>query len=180
MKRLRSMMNLKSFALKCLFAVMLAALGCIAALSQTPAAFGVDYYFLGGSGTWPADSVPSWDTTSNSWNSPLATDPATTWVNDNTSVGRIGYLGSGGNYGGSGYSQTTPSDLVLTSPVIMQELYFGLNPTNSNHSYYRLTGQSVTIGDGMNPGKITLDFNNVGGNGWALIQNDLTVPAARI
>ena len=144
----------------------MAALGCLTTVLQPTAAFAqtTNYYWSGGSG--------SWDTTSDLWSLSSGGGGLGPWVNGNTSIANIGYLGTGGPY-----SAPVAINLPTLTPITAGSLVFGVaggSTTTANH-YYALTGGSITIGDGTNPGVVKIDVGNYQSSGDSFIYSNLTV-----
>jgi len=151
--------------------VALAALCCLMAFAQTPAAIGDDYYYPGGSG----GAAPNWDTTTN-WFLGSPTGASTAWV-DNSAVPNtawIGYLGTGGT-SNSYYDGETPVPINLSNDVHVQAINFGQTAADSGRSAYSLTGNSITIGDGANPATINLDMGTVAYSAYSKIASNISV-----
>jgi autotransporter-associated beta strand protein len=91
-------------------------------------------------------------------------------LNSGTSVANIGYLGTGGSY-------AAPATITLMAPITAESLVFGVagGSTTTNNHYYALTGSSITIGDGTDPGLITIDVGNYQSSGDSFVYSNLTV-----
>ena len=152
--------------IRCSAIAVVATFGCLATVLQPPAAFAqTSYYWNGGSG--------SWDTTSNLWSPTSSGGGSLSWVNGTGSIAYIGYVGTGSTPG-------APTVINLTTPIVAQSLVFGTpaGDTPPNHNY-NLTGSTITIGDGVNPGLVTIDGGSTQSTGYSFISNNLTVAGGK-
>ncbi len=121
-----------------------------------------NYYWIGGTG--------SWDFSSNLWSLSSGGGSPGQWVDGTNSIASIGYVGTGGSY-------AAPATINLTTPITALSLVFGVagGSTTTNNHYYALTGSGITIGDGVNPGLVSIDVGNYQSSGDSFIYNNLTV-----
>ena len=90
--------------------------------------------------------------------------------NGTSSVAYFGYLsvsGSGSTPGGSGLNGNTPLPKAITldpsNPITAGQVVFGENPNSTalaKLSQYMLSGGTLNLGDGVDPGNITLDCSS--------------------
>ena len=141
--------------------IVLATMICLTAYGSAAVAQ-TDYYWQGG--------LAHWNTAATSWVSGGTTGSGVPWVNGN--IANIGYVitsGSGGSNSGDGpggYPGNLTSAPAITldpnHPISVNQLVFGQNTstsTNAKNSQYQLSGGTLNLGDGSNPGNITLDLS---------------------